>query len=88
VGVCVNKMDLVGYDEDVFYNILEEMTDWAARCDSRHHLHPISALKGDNVVQRSNAMQWYGASTLLYHLEHVVIAPTATSTTSASRSSG
>jgi sulfate adenylyltransferase large subunit len=76
VVVCVNKMDLVGYDEDVFYNILEEMTDWAARLAIPDTTFiPISALKGDNVVQRSNAMQWYGASTLLYHLEHVVIAP-------------
>ncbi len=74
--VCVNKMDLVGYDEDVFYNILEEMTDWAARLAIPDITFiPISALHGDNVVERSNAMQWYGAGTLLYHLEHVVIAP-------------
>ncbi|MFZ0043014.1 MAG: GTP-binding protein [Solirubrobacteraceae bacterium] len=74
--VCVNKMDLVGYDEDVFYNILEEMTDWAARLAIPDITFiPISALNGDNVVERSDAMQWYGASTLLYHLEHVVIAP-------------
>ncbi|HET8978909.1 MAG TPA: GTP-binding protein [Solirubrobacteraceae bacterium] len=74
--VCVNKMDLVGYDEDVFYNILEEMTDWAARLQIPDITFiPISALHGDNVVQRSDAMQWYGAAPLLYHLEHVVIAP-------------
>jgi sulfate adenylyltransferase large subunit len=74
--VCVNKMDLVGYDEDVFYSILEEMTDWAARLQLPDITFiPISALRGDNVVQRSDAMQWYGAAPLLYHLEHVCIAP-------------
>jgi sulfate adenylyltransferase large subunit len=74
--VCVNKMDLVGYDEDDFYNILEEMTDWAARLQIPDITFiPISALHGDNVVGRSDAMQWYGAAPLLYHLEHVVIAP-------------
>jgi sulfate adenylyltransferase large subunit len=74
--VCVNKMDLVNYDEDVFYSILEEMTDWAARLQIPDITFiPISALHGDNVVERSDAMQWYGAAPLLYHLEHVVIAP-------------
>ena len=39
--VCVNKMDLVDYDEAVFDRIVEELTDWAARLEiSRHHLHP------------------------------------------------
>jgi len=76
VVVCVNKMDLVGYDEDVFYGILDEMTDWAARLQIPDMTFiPISALHGDNVVDRSPAMQWYGAAPLLYHLEHVVIAP-------------
>ena len=76
VVVCVNKMDLVGYDEDVFYRILEEMTDWAARLQIPDMTFiPISALHGDNVVDRSHAMQWYGGAPLLYHLEHVVIAP-------------
>jgi bifunctional enzyme CysN/CysC len=69
-------MDLVKYDENVFYDILEEMTDWAARLAIPDTTFiPISALKGDNVVDPSDRMQWYGASTLLYHLEHVVIAP-------------
>src|SRR3984885_7734550 len=64
VVVAVNKMDLVGYDEDVFYNILEEMTDWAARLQIPDMTFiPISALNGDNVVERSQQMQWYGAST-------------------------
>jgi sulfate adenylyltransferase large subunit len=73
--VCVNKMDLVGYDEAVFYRIMEEMTDWAARLQIPDITFiPISALQGDNVVDRSWAMPWYGGAPLLYHLEHVVIA--------------
>ena len=76
VVVCVNKMDLVGYDEDVFYEILEDLSDWAARLQIPDMTFiPISALHGDNVVERSQAMGWYGAAPLLYHLEHVVIAP-------------
>jgi sulfate adenylyltransferase large subunit len=74
--VCVNKMDLVDYDEAVFYEILEELTDWAARLQIPDITFiPISALHGDNVVDRSWAMSWYGGAPLLYHLEHVVIAP-------------
>src|ERR1700684_2211529 len=58
--VAVNKMDLVKYDEEVFYDILEEMTDWAARLAIPDITFvPISALKGDNVVERSDNMQWY-----------------------------
>jgi len=73
--VCVNKMDLVDYDEDVFYEILEELTGWTARLQIPDITFiPISALRGDNVVSRSGAMQWYGGAPLLYHLEHVVIA--------------
>ncbi len=73
--VCVNKMDLVAYDEEVFYSILEEMVDWASRLDIPDITFiPISALHGDNVVDRSFAMPWYGGAPLLYHLEHVVIA--------------
>jgi sulfate adenylyltransferase large subunit len=76
VVVCVNKMDLVGYEEDTFYTILEQMTDWAARLQIPDMTFiPISALHGDNVVDRSPGMQWYGGAPLLYHLEHVVIAP-------------
>jgi bifunctional enzyme CysN/CysC len=74
--VCVNKMDLVDYDEGVFYTILDELTDWAARLRIPDITFiPISALHGDNVVERSMAMGWYGAAPLLYHLEHVIIAP-------------
>jgi sulfate adenylyltransferase large subunit len=73
--VCVNKMDLVDHDEEVFDRIVAEMTDWAARLDIWDITFiPISALQGDNVVDRSPTMTWYGGPTLLYHLEHVVIA--------------
>jgi bifunctional enzyme CysN/CysC len=69
-------MDLVSYDENVFYAILEEQTDWAARLQIPDITFiPISALNGDNVVERSWAMSWYGGAPLLYYLEHVVIAP-------------
>jgi sulfate adenylyltransferase subunit 1 len=72
--VCVNKMDLVDWDEEVFERIEDEMTDWAARLDIWDITFiPISALHGDNVVERSTAMDWYGGPPLLYHLEHVVI---------------
>jgi bifunctional enzyme CysN/CysC len=72
--VCVNKMDLVDFDEEVFEAIAEELTDWAARLDIWDITFiPISALHGDNVVDRSGSMSWYGGPSLLYHLEHVVI---------------
>ena len=74
--VAINKMDLVSYSEDVFYNILDELTDWAARLQLPDITFiPISALEGDNVVDRSWNMPWYGGAPLLYHLEHLVIAP-------------
>ena len=74
--VCVNKMDLVGYDEAVFDHIVDDLTGWAARLDIPDiSFIPVSALQGDNVVERSESMDWYGGGPLLYHLEHVVIAP-------------
>ncbi|MGP0033998.1 MAG: sulfate adenylyltransferase subunit 1 [Solirubrobacteraceae bacterium] len=73
--VCVNKMDLVGYDEAAFDRVVEELTDWMALLDiSDVTFIPISALHGDNVVERSLEMHWYDGPPLLYHLEHVVIA--------------
>src|ERR1700736_4855768 len=69
--VCVNKMDLVDYDEAVFDRIVDELTDFAARLDITDICFiPIAALHGDNVVDRSEAMPWYGGAPLLYHLEH------------------
>jgi bifunctional enzyme CysN/CysC len=73
--VCVNKMDLVDYDQEVFESIASEFSGWAAKLDV-HDLTfiPISALRGDNVVERSERMDWYEGSSLLYHLEHVHVA--------------
>jgi len=74
--VCVNKMDLVDYDEAAFDQVVEELTDWTARLDLGDITFiPISALHGENVVERSLEMAWYDGPPLLYHLEHVVIAP-------------
>lgn len=72
--VAVNKMDLVGYEETVFEAIQADFTDWAAKL-AVHDIQfiPISALHGDNVVQRSLAMPWYQGPSLLYHLERVYI---------------
>jgi bifunctional enzyme CysN/CysC len=73
--VAVNKMDLVGYDEDVFEGIIDDFTEWAAKLDVGDLTFiPISALVGDNVVGRSEEMGWYQGPPLLYHLEHVHIA--------------
>ncbi len=75
VVVCVNKMDLVNYDEAAFDAIVEEFDTFAARLELPDVTFiPISALLGDNVVERSDAMPWYQGPPLLYHLEHVHIA--------------
>jgi sulfate adenylyltransferase subunit 1 (EFTu-like GTPase family) len=67
-------MDLVDYDEAVFDRIEDELSDWASRLDIWDITFiPISALHGDNVVERSQNMPWYDGPPLLYHLEHVVI---------------
>ena len=75
VVVCVNKMDLVDFDEAVFDAIVEEFDTFAARLELPDVTFiPISALLGDNVVDRSEAMPWYQGPPVLYHLEHVHIA--------------
>jgi bifunctional enzyme CysN/CysC len=75
VVVCVNKMDLVDFDEAVFNAIVEEFDTFAARLELPDVTFiPISALLGDNVVDRSEAMPWYQGPPVLYHLEHVHIA--------------
>ena len=73
--LCVNKMDLVDWDEDVFNAICEEFSEFAAKLDIPDLTFiPISALNGDNVTTHSDHMPWYGGPTLLYHLEHLYIA--------------
>jgi bifunctional enzyme CysN/CysC len=73
--VCVNKMDLVDYDQKVFDAIREEFASFASKLELGDLAFvPISALDGDNVVQRSANMTWYEGASLLHHLEQVYIA--------------
>jgi bifunctional enzyme CysN/CysC len=75
VVLCVNKMDLVDYDEGVFNKLKDEFRNFATKLDIGDlSFIPISALKGDNVVHRSENMPWYDGSSLLHHLEEVHIA--------------
>jgi sulfate adenylyltransferase large subunit len=69
--VAINKMDQVGYGEEVYNRIREEFTEYAGRLGVGEGLHfiPISALEGDNVVRRSQAMPWYRGPSLLEYLE-------------------
>lgn len=74
VIVCVNKMDLVEFREDVFEQIQHEFNRFSDKLDIRDvYFIPISALKGDNVVERSVNMPWYQGPTLMYSLEHLHI---------------
>ena len=75
VVLAVNKMDLVDYDEQVFDRIVTDFSAFARRLDVRDVAFiPMSALDGDNVVDRSEAMDWYAGLPLLEHLETVQIA--------------
>ena len=75
VIVCINKMDLVDYSEERFDDIVRDYKDFAAKLDI-HDIRfiPISALHGDNVVHRSEKMEWYDGPTLIYLLETIHIA--------------
>jgi bifunctional enzyme CysN/CysC len=73
--LAVNKMDLVGYDSAAFEQIVEEFTAFGTKLEIGDLTFiPISALHGDNVVDRSLNMPWYNGPSLLHHLEHVHIA--------------
>ena len=73
--LCVNKMDLVDYKEEVFNKIKDDFEAFSSKLDIKDiHYIPISALKGDNVVDRSVEMDWYKGGTLLYVMENVHIA--------------
>ncbi len=73
--VAVNKMDLVGWSEARFEEIRAQYADFAARLQVRDvHFLPMSALTGDNVVRRSEAMPWHQGPPLLAHLESVHVA--------------
>jgi len=70
--VAVNKMDLVDYDEDAFNRIVADFEDFSSRLESAQIQYiPVSALHGDNVVERSANMPWYEGPALLYHLETI-----------------
>jgi sulfate adenylyltransferase subunit 1 len=72
--VCVNKMDLVNYSEEVYDQIVQDFKAFASKLEIKDvQFIPISALTGDNVVNRSENMDWYEGSTLMYHLETVHI---------------
>lgn len=74
IVLCVNKMDLVDYDQEVYENIVTEFRKFAAKLEVNDvHFVPISALKGDNVVDKSTNMDWYEGATLLYMLETIHI---------------
>lgn len=72
--VCVNKMDLVSYQEEVFDGIKDDFEAIASKLSVKDVRYvPISALDGDNVVDRSTKMNWYQGPTLMYLLENIHI---------------
>ena len=73
--LCVNKMDLVGYDQKVYDEIADEFRQFAARLEVGDlRFVPVSALNGDNVVNRSTEMPWYEGPTLMSLLEDIHVA--------------
>ncbi|WP_374102607.1 sulfate adenylyltransferase subunit 1 [Micromonospora sp. D93] len=73
--LCVNKMDLVDWSQEVYERIADEFAAFAAKLDAPDlTVVPISALRGDNIVTRSDNMPWYEGPSLLHHLERVHIA--------------
>lgn len=72
--VCVNKIDLSNYSEEAFEKIKKEFEEFAYKLELKDiHFVPISALKGDNVVEKSQSMKWYNGPTLLYLLENMYV---------------
>jgi bifunctional enzyme CysN/CysC len=72
--VAVNKMDLVDYSQDVYEQIVQDYTDFSSKLNIHDITFiPISALLGDNVVERVNNMSWYDGGSVLHHLETVTI---------------
>ncbi len=73
--VCVNKMDLVDFDQDAYEKVKAEFRDFAMKLDVNDLTFiPVSALHGDNIVERSLNTPWYEGTSLLHHLEEVHIA--------------
>ena len=74
IVVCINKMDLMDYSEERFESIKDEFSGFSNKLDVKDiHFIPISALNGDNVVERSENMPWYDGQTLMHYLENVHI---------------
>ena len=75
VVVAVNKMDLVDYSQEVYDTIIADFKSFASRLDNIVDITPIpiSALDGDNIVEKSSNMAWFEGSSLLYHLENVYV---------------
>lgn len=72
--ICINKMDLVDFKEEVYEKIKSEIKDFVSKLDVKDiYFIPISALLGDNVVDASKNMDWYKGPTLLYLLENIHI---------------
>jgi sulfate adenylyltransferase subunit 1 len=72
--ICINKMDLVDYDQKVFETIKKDFQGFASKLNIRDiQFIPISALHGDNVVDKSDIMTWYGGPSLMYLLETIHI---------------
>ena len=75
IVVCINKMDLIDFDQHQYNNIQEDFESFAAKLDVHDvHFIPVSALRGDNIVTRSENTPWYEGPTLIYYLENVHIA--------------
>jgi sulfate adenylyltransferase subunit 1 len=71
---CINKMDLVDYSEEVYHQVKDDVEQFASKLDVKDiQFVPISALKGDNVVSKTDNMSWYQGGTLLYQLENIHI---------------
>ena len=74
IAVCINKMDLTDYSKERFDKIKSDFEAFASKLETRDiHFIPISALNGDNVVERSDNMNWYKGSTLMHLLENIHI---------------
>jgi sulfate adenylyltransferase subunit 1 len=74
VVVCINKMDMLDYREDAFKNIQAAYTEIAQKLNLKEVTYiPVSALKGDNIVNKSQNMPWYDGKSLLDHLESVEV---------------
>jgi sulfate adenylyltransferase subunit 1 len=74
IAVCINKMDLVNHSKEAFDKIKKDFKDFATKLEIKDvRFIPISALNGDNVVDRSTNMDWYDGSTLMHLLENIHI---------------